>query len=90
VYFSPLTGNRELVVKHDKAGIAPDRFTFCFGVESVPFAFDETFTYGASRLVFVTAGPHTTKISCQRPELLGSPWNIKNGRGGLGTDGTFT
>jgi hypothetical protein len=41
---------------------------------------DPLLTYRANPLVFVTAAPHAPKIPWQRPELLGSTWDIENGR----------
>jgi hypothetical protein len=41
---------------------------------------DPLLTYGANPLVSITAAPPAPKIPCQRPELLGSTWDIENGR----------
>lgn len=69
-------------MKHDKAGIAPGRFTSCFGVEASPFAFDENpcLWCKSAGIRYSGTPPTPPKISCQKPESLGSTWDIENGR----------
>src|SRR5450631_825209 len=79
--FSLLTGNRELEVKHDKAGDCSGPPYVLFRSRKRPLRIRrEPLLMVQIRWYSLQRPPNAPQIPCQRPELLGSTWDIENGR----------